>query len=223
MKSEASLRLKMDGYAGGLLLAVIGMAQAASGMPARTEAASWYFAISGDSRDCGDLIMPKIAADIEARRDKTPVEFYWHLGDLRRMSDIDCDILKRSSPAYDCRNRTTPLPPEAMDNYLATAWQDFIDQQIVPFGTLPFFVGMGNHELRAGRTRQDFERTFRQWLTQEPLAKQSHQDNLRQIPAELGAPYYHFVKNGVDFINLDNSQGSFEGQQLLWLTESAPG
>src|SRR6185437_15328862 len=23
--------------------------------------ATWYFAVSGDSRDCGDLIMPKIA------------------------------------------------------------------------------------------------------------------------------------------------------------------
>src|SRR5262252_141871 len=66
-----------------------------------TTAAGWYFAVSGDSRDCGDLIMPKIARSIDDNRAQAPVQFYWHLGDLRRMYDIDCDFIKRKHPAYD--------------------------------------------------------------------------------------------------------------------------
>ena len=71
--------------------------------------AAWAFAVSGDSRDCGDLVMPKIARSIESEVAGPPAEFYWHLGDFRRMYDIDCDILKRRHPSYDCTSMA-PLP-----------------------------------------------------------------------------------------------------------------
>src|SRR3989442_885760 len=61
----------------------------------------WYFAVSGDSRDCGDIIMPKIARTI-ADRHNTPAQFYWHLGDFRAIYRIDCDIIKRTDPAFQC-------------------------------------------------------------------------------------------------------------------------
>src|SRR5215469_13832790 len=82
-----------------------------------------YFAVSGDSRDCGDLIMPKIARSIDDSRAQAPVQFYWHLGDLRRMYDIDCDIIKPKHPGYDCKNRRVgEYGPNEMNEYLSTAW-----------------------------------------------------------------------------------------------------
>jgi hypothetical protein len=63
---------------------------------------SWYFAVSGDSRDCGDLIMPKIARAIVDGSHNAPVDFYWHLGDLRAIYRVDCDMAKRANPQTKC-------------------------------------------------------------------------------------------------------------------------
>jgi hypothetical protein len=179
---------------------------------------TWYFAVSGDSRDCGDLIMPKIAAAIAARRPQAAAELYWHLGDFRRLTDIDCDMAKRLRPDYDCQSR--PLPklgdgdPAA---YLDQAWPDFIEHQIAPFGETPFFLGIGNHELAAGRTRDDVRHTFRRWLSQEPIHRQRGLDAAHFLSRE-GDTYYHFVLHGVDFIELDNADGaSFSAAQIVWL------
>src|ERR671921_1702764 len=99
----------------GLVLLLSQVASAAPG--------SWYFAVSGDSRDCGDLIMPKIARDVESRRAQTPAEFYWHLGDLRGMYRIDCDMLKRKYPGYDCKARPAAgLQYNDFNEYLKNAW-----------------------------------------------------------------------------------------------------
>jgi patatin-related protein len=143
-------------------------------LPGRGAAAgTWYFAVSGDSRDCGDLIMPKIAAAIERGKASAPVLFYWHLGDFRRMYDVDCDIAKRARPDYDCVKRPSgPLGDSAMGGYLDGAWRDFVERQLGPFGATPVFLGIGNHELAAGRSRDDFRRSFRRWLTQEPIHSQ---------------------------------------------------
>ena len=67
-----------------------------------TENNSWYFAVSGDSRDCGDLIMPKIAKHIADNRQNAPVEFYWHLGDLRALYRRDCDMAMRENSSFQC-------------------------------------------------------------------------------------------------------------------------
>src|SRR5712664_2104971 len=72
----------------------------ASGPLANT---SWYFAVSGDSRDCGDLIMPKIANSVAAKRKHLPLKFYWHLGDFRALYRIDCDMAKRMDPPRKCQ------------------------------------------------------------------------------------------------------------------------
>ncbi|MDT7541798.1 MAG: hypothetical protein QOE33_1702 [Acidobacteriota bacterium] len=181
--------------------------------------ASWYFAVSGDSRDCGDLIMPKIARDIEARRTTTPAEFYWHLGDLRGMYRIDCDMLKRKYPKYDCVARpASGLQPNDFNEYLKNAWDDFIQFQIRPFAPTPFILGIGNHEL-INRTREDFECRFRQWLTQSPLEAQYKRDVKRGVPALEDNTYFHFVRDGVDFIYLDNAdaEGFFSPEELTWL------
>src|SRR5580698_5901480 len=59
----------------------------------RSSGQGWKFAISGDSRNCGDIVMPAIAAQVRA----DGAEFYWHLGDYRALSNFDEDY-RRTHP-----------------------------------------------------------------------------------------------------------------------------
>ena len=45
---------------------------------------NWSFAVSGDSRNCGDIVMPGIAEGVRADK----AQFYWHLGDYRATYDF---------------------------------------------------------------------------------------------------------------------------------------
>src|SRR5205807_7762818 len=58
--------------AGILLIAGLALAQA------RQDTAAWNFAVSGDSRNCGDVVMPAIAAGVLPGG----AAFYWHLGEF---------------------------------------------------------------------------------------------------------------------------------------------
>jgi len=207
------------------ILVICGLrARADSGTGSDTRAkpgqqGSWYFAVSGDSRDCGDLIVPKIAKAIHDNDAKAPVQFYWHLGDLRRMFGVDCDIAKRTDPSVDCAHpNVKPPSKDQMTEYLGYAWDDFIDKQIKAFGSTQYFLGIGNHELLGGKTRDDFRKKFQAWLTEEPIHSQWLADQARGLASEEGDTYYHFVKNGVDFIYLDNADtASFSAPQVMWL------
>ena len=66
---------------------------AAAGALAQEPRASsaWTFAVSGDSRNCGDVVMPAIAKKALERT----AAFYWHLGDLRAIYKADEDMLRR--------------------------------------------------------------------------------------------------------------------------------
>lgn len=173
----------------------------------------WYFAVSGDSRDCGDIIMPKIARAI-ASRPITPAQFYWHLGDFRAIYRIDCDILKRSNPAFQCPGPNQPTPA-----YLKSAWDDFIQYQVKPFGKTPVLLGIGNHELIPPLTRYQYREKFRPWLAQKPLESQRAKDAASGFIYQPGNSYFHLVMRGVDFIYLDNADdGGFYEEQLAWLS-----
>src|SRR5215467_8347771 len=104
--------------------------------------ASWTFAVSGDSRNCGDVIMPAIAEGAK----KHEAAFYWHLGDLRATAFIDEDYLHE------------PEHKQAPDKsyYNKTEWDDFIQSQLNPFGAMPLYVGIGNHEIYAPLSREQF-------------------------------------------------------------------
>src|SRR5580692_900956 len=93
----------------------------------------WRFVVSGDSRNCGDVVMPGIAE--LAKKDQAA--FYWHLGDLRAIYNFDEDI--QHQPEHLAK-------PLTIADYETIAWPDFIDSQIAPFGSIPFFLGIGNHE-----------------------------------------------------------------------------
>ena len=102
---------------------------------AQTPDAPWNFAVSGDSRNCGDFVMPAIAAATRAEHDA----FYWHLGDFRWGSQPDQDMVAMLPSGKQL----------SIDEYRRLAWDDFLVHQIPPFGTMPVFLGRGNHAERS--------------------------------------------------------------------------
>jgi hypothetical protein len=174
---------------------------------ATSESATWTFAVSGDSRNCGDFVMPAIAASVKAEGDA----FYWHLGDFRAIYTQDEDFVSMESPAL---NKISPA------EYDEVAWDDFLAHQIAPFGDLPVFLGRGNHETIAPMTRDRFTAKFSAFLNRPEIVAQNRADNLAKYSSASpgSSPWYHFVRNGVDFITLDNSNtDEFSNDQLTWL------
>ncbi|MGH9496038.1 MAG: hypothetical protein ACRD3B_13650 [Candidatus Sulfotelmatobacter sp.] len=177
---------------------------------------AWRFIVSGDSRNCGDIVMPAIAAQGIARYQP---EFYWHLGDLRAIYKIDEDMAGAAQKAGQHLS---------CDSYQKNAWQDFIDHQIVPFGTTRFYLGVGNHEVIPPKTVAEFSSTFQDWLLTPHLLMQGQEkqgiasatsgacQKIASRPYLTATPYYHWIRSEVDFIYLDNSSGVFQGEQLDW-------
>ena len=89
--------------------------------------------------------------------------FYWHLGDLRAIYKIDEDM------AFEAANHGQVL---ACDVYQRRAWNDFVENQIAAFGSVPFYVGIGNHEVIPPKTEDAFKRQFTDWLDQPALQRQ---------------------------------------------------
>jgi hypothetical protein len=158
----------------------------------------WTFVVSGDSRNCGDVVMPSIA---EGAR-KASASFYWHLGDLRFISDFDQDFKALH-------------PDSTIMQYIGTAWDDFIANQIEPFREIPFFLGIGNHELLPPKTRQEFIIQFADWLDAPAIREQRLKDNPHDHAVRT---YYHWQRDGIDFIYLDNAgPDQFDKNQLEWV------
>jgi len=164
----------------------------------------WYFAVSGDSRNCGDVVMPAIAADVRANQ----AAFYWHLGDLRAIFDFDEDFRAQH-------------PKASIAEYLNTAWADFQHSQIEPFETVPFFVAIGNHETIPPKTREEFTLAFADWLDAPVIRDQRLKDDVHDHKVRT---YYHWIEGGVDFVTLDNATPEqFDAAQLNWHAAKVPG
>ncbi len=185
---------------------------------------AWTFAASGDSRNCGNVIMPAIAAG--ARKDNAA--FYWHLGDLRATLFIDEDYLHEpehrqaaappastpnASPASNPPLTSNPESPEKSLYYRAE-WDDFIQAQVNAFGAMPVFVGIGNHETYPPKSREQFIIQFADWLDSPVLREQRLADNPNDHALKS---FFHWIKEGVDFVYLDNStKDQFDSYQLGW-------
>jgi len=183
------------------VLALIFILQCSGGLVAQSSR-TWSFAVSGDSRNCGDIAMSGIAAGVHA----SGAKFYWHLGDFRAMYDFDEDLL--AAPENHSRHLT-------IADYQRVAWQDFISQQIEPFGTLPVHLTIGNHELVAPKTRADFLQQFVDWLDTPELRAQRLRDDPRDHKLHI---YNHWIEGGVDFVSVDNaSLEQFDNEQLAWI------
>ncbi len=186
------------------LLAVGAVTLAALAKPVAQPAAlpPWSFAVSGDSRNCGDVVMPAIADGVL----KGQARFYWHLGDLRKIYDFDEDM------AHEPEHLARPM---TIRDYEGQAWSDYIDNQVAPFGSLPVFIGIGNHETISPKSREEFLLQFADWLDAPVLQRQRLADNPRD--RRLRA-YYHWIDGPVDFIYVDNATAEqFDGAQMAWL------
>ena len=170
--------------------------------------ASWTFATSGDSRNCGDVVMPAIAADAI----KHNAAFYWHLGDLRKISGPDQDYVQERSLAGK---------PTDLGDYESHAWGDFIENQIKPWGDVPLFLGIGNHETTKPKSREAFVRYFQKYLNRPEIKKQRLKDDPN---AKAPRTYFHWVRDGIDFIYLDNAtEDQFDAAQMKWFEEVLDG
>jgi len=184
-----------------LAFILLSLAFSAAPLVAQDSATPWSFAVSGDSRNCGDFVMPAIAAHVQAEHDA----FYWHLGDFRWMSQPDQDLLA--------------MEPQGIvlskSDYQQQAWDDFLTHQAASFGALPLFLGRGNHETVAPMTREGYIAKFSSFLDRPEIAEQRKADGADA--AQVG-PWYHWQQGGVDFITLDNaSHDEFSDAQLRWL------
>ncbi|MGA7858006.1 MAG: metallophosphoesterase [Terracidiphilus sp.] len=161
----------------------------------------WTFAVSGDSRNCGDFVMPAIAAKVKAENDA----FYWHLGDFRWMSQPDQDLLAMEPAGTEL----------SKESYQSIAWDDFLAHQMTSFGSMPVFLGRGNHEDVPPMTREGYVTKFSSFLDRPEIAAQRISDGAAGAPI---GPWYHWTQGWVDFITLDNSShDEFSDAQLKWL------
>ena len=168
----------------------------------QTADGTWRFVASGDSRNCGDIVMPGIAETAK----KNQAAFYWHLGDLRAIYTFDEDI--QHQPEHIAK-------PLAITDYEAVAWPDFIESQIAPFGSIPFLLGIGNHETFPPiKTREDFILQFADWLDTPMLQAQRLRDDPRDHRAKT---YFHWMDRGVAFYFLDNASAEqMDAAQVGW-------
>ncbi|MGH9684884.1 MAG: hypothetical protein ACRD4S_14885 [Candidatus Acidiferrales bacterium] len=166
---------------------------------------TWSFAASGDSRNCGDVVMPAIAAGAKQRG----ASFYWHLGDFRAIYKFDEDM------QHQPENVAKPM---VIIDYERRAWNDFLQNQIAPFGDLPVFLGIGNHETIPPKTRDQYIIQFADWLDSPVLRAQRLKDDPH---SHALTTYYHWIQRGVDFINLDNATADqFDRAQMAWFKKT---
>ena len=172
---------------------------------AQTSPYPWTFAVSGDSRNCGDFVMPAIAAKVKSEGDL----FYWHLGDFRWITLPDQDMMAMQPAGSNL----------SYWDYQRRAWDDFLTHQIASFGTLPVFLGRGNHETIKPMTRAGYIGKFSSFLTRPEIEAQRKADVDSGGPvAPWAEPWYHWTRDGVDFITLDNAgRDEFSPAQLQWL------
>jgi hypothetical protein len=164
---------------------------------------TWKFAVSGDSRNCGDIVMPAIASGVLASRS----EFYWHLGDFRAIYNFDEDMVPPAALAL-------PSKPLTIIAYQTGAWPDFIAHQLAPFGGLPVMLSPGNHEIIPPATREQYVIQFADWLGTPALRSQRLQDDPQDHKLRA---YYHWVSRNIDFIAMDNAgTDKFDAPQLTW-------
>lgn len=160
---------------------------------------SWRFAVSGDSRNCGDIVMPAIAKSVIENQ----AAFYWHLGDFRAMYGVDEDMqqLYADKPS--------------LTEYRQIAWADFIENQVHAFAPVPVRLGIGNHEL-IGKTVADYLSTFGYWLDTPEI----HNQRIKESADGILRTYYHWQQHNIDFIYLDNStDDGFEEPQIQWFEQ----
>ena len=190
------------------LVAVLTLTCANAKPPSGADRDHWTFTVSGASSDCGNLVMPAIAA--AARADHA--RFHWHLGDMRRAVKPDIDFM------FERRFQTPSTMPTPVD-YAALALSDVVEHQLSPFAGIPLFVTLGGRDDIRPLSRLQYRAALRTWLDRPEIRSQRNADGETPRGA-VGLPstYYHWRHGNVDFVSLD-SMGSngFDVVQLKWI------
>ena len=191
------------------LALIASAALAARAQDSKSNGPVFTFAVSGDSRNCGDVVMPAIAKGVQGAH----AAFYWHLGDFRAMYMIDEDIVDQ----FQTQKKTLPA---LADYYNGVAWPDFVKNQLDPFSSIPIYLTPGNHETmyptikypdptpQAGvqiKAPGEYMRLFKGYRPQNT--------------PDFGYPYYSWTEDDrkVQFIAMDNSVGNdFDAAQIEW-------
>jgi hypothetical protein len=199
-----TIRRIPTGLSAAAILVLIASASFARGPLIQGGSERWCFAVSGDSRNFGDVVMPAIAASVLSHHPR----FYWHLGDFRIGYAVDEDI--QNQPEH--LGKTISLP-----DYINLEWTDFLEHQIKPFGSLPVYLGIGNHDVVVPKTRDDVLAQFADYFDSAELRAQRLKDDKSD---RAWKTYNHWVVQGIDFINLDNaSEDQFSDAQMRWFEE----
>ncbi|MGH9775322.1 MAG: hypothetical protein ACRD50_10290 [Candidatus Acidiferrales bacterium] len=177
------------------------VSRGAHGAAAPTPDAPWTFAVSGDSRNCGDVVVPAIAQQAK----ELEVQFYWHLGDLRAIYKMDEDLVN----AEEHEGKTLKK-----GEYWSMAWKDFTHYQLDAFAPLPVYLGIGNHEVISPKSRGAFVNEFSK-LPNAPWVSNPNEKYDFSDPTALTR--YHWRRGAVEFIYLDNAtKDQFDDKQVAW-------
>ena len=153
-----------------------GSGNTGTGMPNK---GGWRFVVSGDTRNCGDLIMPAMAQG--AAHDQAA--FYWHLGDFRAIYEYDEDILARKSMDFGEYTRT------AGTIFSKCKWRPS------KAAHLAVFLGIGNHETIPPKSRGEYVARFAEWLDSPMLRDQRLADDPSASQPQSNC---HWDQGGVD-------------------------
>jgi hypothetical protein len=82
------------------------------------------------------------------------------------------------------------------------------------FGKTPVLLALGNHEVIPPMTHSAVLTTFAEWFNAPVIRKQRKHDSKDDTAVRA---YYHWMRDHIDFITLDNSNGRFDDQQLQWI------
>ena len=193
------------------LAVVAAAALSAQAQDSKSNGPVFTFAVSGDSRNCGDVVMPAIAKGVRGAR----ASFYWHLGDFRAMYMIDEDIADQL--------QTDKTPMTVPEYYNRLAWPDFIKNQLQSFASVPVYLTPGNHETMYPTLK------YPDPAPQPGVQIKAPGEYMRlfkgyrpQTTSDFGNPYYSWteVDGKVRFIAMDNSVGNdFDAAQIEWFNK----
>ena len=146
--------------------------------PGSTAAPStWKFAVSGDSRNCGDIVD---AGHCRRRASK--------------MAPPSTGTSAITAPSTCSTRITCRLNPDSAQTRIIknAAWPDFINHQLKPFGSLPIFLAIGNHELIQPKTHDASHRCSSRIWYDSPVIRQQR---LSDDPDDhLVKTYYHWQR-----------------------------
>ncbi|HEV2389081.1 MAG TPA: metallophosphoesterase, partial [Candidatus Acidoferrales bacterium] len=98
--------------------------------------------------------------------------------------------------------------------YEYVAWPDFIRHQLEPFGSLPVFLTIGNHEVMPPKARSDYLVQFADWLDAPAVRERRLRDDPNNHQVRT---YFHWMERHVDFLSLDNATpDQLDQLQVRW-------